>query len=140
MCTIADGIILGFVLICTLFDLKIRAIPIWVMMLFSIVTVLVCLFCRRERMGIMAAGLMIGMFFLILSKVTKEAVGYGDSWIITLLGMHLGAEKLLWALFIASFLAALASLYQMWKQNWDRMGSLPFVPFLAIGTAGVIFL
>ena len=139
MCALTDGVMMGFIWVCALFDLKMREIPIWVLLLFSGATVVSTLFGGQEVRTIVI-GFFIGCFFLVLSKVTKEAMGYGDSWIITLLGIYLGAEKLLWTLFIASFLAALASLYQMWKQNWDRTGSLPFVPFLAVGAAGVIYL
>lgn len=140
MCAITDGVILGFTLVCALFDLKIREIPVWIMALFSISVVIGSLICGCEAIGSRIAGLIMGIFFLFLSKWTKEAIGYGDSWLITLLGIYLGVEKLLWVLFIASFLAAIASLYQMWRQNWNRNGSLPFVPFLSMGAVGVILL
>ena len=88
----------------------------------------------------MLGGIVIGAIFFLISRLTNEAIGYGDAWMITLLGAYVGGKDLIRLLFTASFLAAVVSLVWMWKQGWKREGSLPFVPFLTIGLLEVIFL
>ena len=84
-------------------------------------------------------GIGIGILFFIVSKVTKEAIGYGDSWLILLLGLYLGASKVLQLLFAASLGAAVVSLFYLWKYHWKRNATLPFVPFLVLAYLGVMF-
>lgn len=131
---LTDFIMLGFTLGVSIYDWKQRLIPVKFLWTYSAVAVL----CAWSDVRI--GGLLIGILFWLVSKITKEAIGYGDSWVITLLGMYLGGRDLIRLLFTASFLAAIVSLIWMWKQGWKREGSLPFVPFLTIGLMEVIFL
>ena len=85
MCEIADGIIISFVILCALFDWKSREIPVWLLLLFSAAGVIGTLICERENAGSIGTGFVIGLCLLLVSKVTKEAIGYGDSWLITIL-------------------------------------------------------
>ena len=35
-------------------------------------------------------GVLIGIVFWLISKYSNETIGYGDSWIISLMGIYLG--------------------------------------------------
>lgn len=139
MWQLADGIMLGFLGLCAYSDFKSKEIPWFTMVLFSISTVLLTLE-NGVNLGLIVGGGIIGVLFFVISKVTKEAIGYGDSWVITLLGIYLGGVKLLWLLFIASLGASAFSLFYLWKHNWKKSSSIPFVPFLVVGYLGVLFL
>lgn len=131
---LTDLVMIGFAMGVSEYDWKRRLIPVKFLWIYSAAAVL----CAFPNIKI--GGLMIGILFWVISKITKEAIGYGDSWVITLLGIYLGGKDLIRVLFTASFLAAIVSLILMWKQGWKREGNLPFVPFLTIGLMEVIFL
>ena len=139
MCELKDVIILGHVSICAVSDWKTRDISVFTLVLFHISALLLAI-GGDESIWSVLGGVAIGLVFLLVSKLTKEAIGYGDSWVILILGTYLGWKKLIYLLFIASFLAALCSLFYMWKHNWKRDATLPFVPFLAVAYLGVMFL
>ena len=131
MCVLADGVMLGFLTYCGILDWKTREIPMWLLTLYSGVSVGLTFLLREERLGSIIVGFGVGVIFLLISKMTKEAVGYGDSWIITILGVYLGGQRLIWTLFLSSFFAGLVALFLLWKNKWKGGSSLPFVPFLA---------
>jgi leader peptidase (prepilin peptidase)/N-methyltransferase len=86
------------------------------------------------------AGGLVGVLFLGISKLSKEAIGYGDSWLIGILGILMGAREMLAVLFIASLLAAAGSLIILWKKRWNKKAAIPFVPFVAVVYLGAILL
>lgn len=131
---LTDIIMLGFAIVTSVYDIKRRTIPVNILMAYSGAAIL-CSF-SHIRVG----GALVGGCFFLVSKLTREAVGYGDCWIITLFGIYLGIKNLIRLLFAASFLAAVASLVWMWKHGWKKEGSLPFVPFLTVGLLEVILL
>ncbi|MEG0590677.1 MAG: prepilin peptidase, partial [Lachnospiraceae bacterium] len=60
-------------------------------------------------------------------------LGYGDSWMILLLGSFLGFWKLLSLLGIAFLLSGGMAALCIGKKKWNRKQALPFIPFLAVG-------
>lgn len=90
----------------------------------------------------MGAG--IGFLFLLISWITDEAVGYGDSVAIMILGGLLGfwsmAENLAWAFFING-MWAIGLITVQWvkrKKLTKEMKMIPFLPFLTIGYVFVL--
>lgn len=131
---LTDMIMLSFALPISVCDFKKRRIPVKLLGAYSIAAIL----CSATDFKI--GGLLIGVLFFLVSRITKEAIGYGDSWMIAILGIYVGGKNLIRLLFTASFLAGIVSLIWMWKRGWRKDGSLPFVPFLTIGLMEVIFL
>ena len=134
MRVLMNVVMIGFALAASVCDWKKRTIPVKLLVVYTVAAFICALF--RIKIG----GLLVGILFFLVSKITKEAIGYGDSWMITIFGMYLGGKELIRLLFTASFLACFVSLAIMWKQGWKREGSLPFVPFLTAGFLEVIFL
>lgn len=117
-------------------DVKKREIPV---ILIGIIGVIIILGMVKEgQMWTKIGGAAIGGVFLAISRLTKEAIGYGDSWIILLLGLHLGIWDVLILLLWASVLAGVCSLFFLWLKKWKRTASIPFIPFIAISYLGVI--
>lgn len=81
---------------------------------------------------ITAAGAAAGAVFLVVSKVTEEGFGYGDSLLILVLGIYLGFWNLLGVLFGAFLLSALFAVLALSFHKFDRSTGYPFVPFLLI--------
>lgn len=82
----------------------------------------------------------IGILFFFISKYTREAIGYGDSWIILLLGIYLGLWDLLWLLSIAFTVTGVLAVFLLAFRKCSRKITIPFVPFLTLAYVGVMYL
>ena len=80
-----------------------------------------------------SGGIAVGALFLLVSRITREGMGYGDSWAIFILGIYLGIWKLLEALSAAFLFLGAAAVICLLIKKMSRKYKLPFVPFLAIG-------
>jgi leader peptidase (prepilin peptidase)/N-methyltransferase len=87
----------------------------------------------------MAAGAVVGLVFMVISKVTEEKIGYGDSLLILALGIFLGFWKVMIVTLIAFFGSALCAIIMVSCMKKSRKTSFPFVPFIAISYALVVF-
>ena len=139
MYKIADWVVFIFLIVIGVIDWRKREIPICMLFFMSLTVLLFAIFCRHVGLSYRLVGALLGVIFFLISKVTKEAVGYGDSWLILLIGIHLGILKALQLLFVASVLSALFAVFYLWKCNWKKSAMLPFAPFLAIAYIGVMF-
>lgn len=79
-----------------------------------------------------------GTLFLIISRITKEGVGYGDGCVILILGIYLGVWSTVEVCMIAVLIMALVSMAGMALWHWKRTKRLPFLPFLAVGYLGMM--
>ncbi len=79
------------------------------------------------------ASALVGGGFLLISKLSKEALGYGDSLLILILGIQLDFWKLIEALTCSMFLLGVASLIFLVLKGNHREISIPFVPILTVG-------
>lgn len=138
MCEVADWTVLVLLGIAGVIDWRKREIPMWLLVLMSITIFIFSICCKNVSIWYRLAGALFGVTFFIISKFTKEAVGYGDSWLILLLGVHLGILEALQVLFAASIIASIFAVFFLWKRGWKRRETMPFVPFLVIAYAGVM--
>lgn len=139
MCKISDVIVFLLLLLCSVSDLRKRRISTKLLIGMSLALAVFRLLSGSEMVSSIFGGILIGLFFELISKLTEEAIGYGDSWIILLLGGYLGGEKLLLLVITAFFLAGLLSLIGLVWRKWSRTAAIPFVPFLTLAYAGVVF-
>lgn len=140
MCKIADWIVFFLLAACSYSDAKKKTIPIYLLVILSVVVACVAVLCDTVSVQMRVAGALLGVLFLIVSKCSKEAIGYGDSWIMLLLGIQMGCLRAMEVLFLASLLAGAISLFCLWKHHWKRSTTLPFVPFLTISYLGAMVL
>lgn len=138
MCRLADWSVFILLGIAGMIDWKKREVPIWLLLIMSVVILFFGIFCEEVDIWYRLAGALLGAGFFVVSKFTKEAVGYGDSWLILILGIHMGILDVLQVLFAASLMAAIFAIFYLWRHRWKRSETLPFVPFLAIAYAGVM--
>lgn len=90
-----------------------------------------------ENLIIAFTGSIPGIFFFAVSKASAEAVGYGDCWIILLMGVSLGIWNTLGILTIALFGIFLWAAFIFVRKKGGQEKEIPFLPFLAMGMAGV---
>ena len=140
MCQIEKWVIFLLLVMCSISDVKKKTIPIAFLLMLSATVMGFAIFGDSVGVRLRVGGALLGMLFLLISKYTKEAIGYGDSWLILLLGIQLGYLEAISVLFAASLLAGVTSLFFLWKCHWKRNTSLPFVPFLSISYLGAMLL
>ncbi|MCQ2507537.1 MAG: hypothetical protein MJ097_01970 [Dorea sp.] len=83
--------------------------------------------------GDLVCGGSIGIFFLLISLLSDEKIGYGDSMMICMMGIGLGGWRLICLLQVSSFLL-LISVFFLWKrQKLHRETRVAFYPYLFAG-------
>ncbi|MDA1061040.1 MAG: prepilin peptidase, partial [bacterium] len=85
-------------------------------------------------------GLAVFVFFFLQFLISKGAwIGGGDLRMGALIGVLLGWEKGLLAVIISYFIGAILSIYLLATKKVGRKSTIPFGPFLVIGTLISIF-
>ena len=89
---------------------------------------------------LMVTGALVGGVFLLVSRVTQEAFGYGDSLMIAVTGVYLGFWNVLYLLVWAYVLAAVFAGYVLIRKGFQKDAAFPFVPFLLAAYIGIVCL
>ena len=76
------------------------------------------------------AGFTAGGCLLLLSLLTRGAVGFGDGLVILALAALLGGSRAFADLLGGLLLCALSAGYLLVFRHWQRQSQLPFLPFL----------
>ena len=124
-------------LICSFTDIRFRRVYRVVLTGYLILAVLGhltgTLLGRSVSAEEIIAGMIPGIFCLILSFFTKQSLGYGDSILIVLCGLSLGFQMCFSLTLTAFFWSGIWALL-IWRMGKaDRKGEIPFVPFLLLG-------
>ena len=137
LCQIAFAV---FLVVLSVADVRKKRLPL-LLLLSGGFFIIAQSFCDRDISVIsLAAGGMTGVFVVCVSMITKEAVGYGDSFLILIMGTFLGFWDILYLLMGAFLMAAVFSAVMLIKTRFDRKASFPFVPFLTIAYIGGMLL
>ena len=133
MWTVSGMICLLILFVIAVWDIRVRMVPEYMLIIGAVGSVIHHLIYRNMDVWAIAGGIMVGGVFLLVSKLTEEGIGYGDSWVILILGIYLGVYNLLIVLSIAFFLLLCVSILVLWKKKMSRKYTLAFLPFLAAG-------
>lgn len=129
--------ILIFLMAASVWDILKRKIPV-IYLIAGTITALFALILSSEIVwGEILLGGITGIAFFLLSKYTKESIGYGDSWMIFILGITVGVWKLMVILGIAFLAAIIAAGIGIMERKITKKSRIPFYPFLLIGYLGV---
>lgn len=130
-----DIVLFLFLAVCAVFDGLRRQIPlliVWVGMLTA-----VCFHIsdgiERASLLMMAASLLPGAGFFLLSFITREKVGYGDGWVLLMIGLFLGVSRCFLILLIGLVLESAVAVALLLLQKIKRDKEIPFLPFLLLG-------
>lgn len=144
---IINIIVLAIMIRLSVSDIRDRQISKTGLTLWAILVIVyqaVSLYQGRIHLTETSMGAGIGVIFLLISWITDEAVGYGDSVAIMILGGLLGfwsmAENLAWAFFING-MWAIGLITVQWvkrKKLTKERKMIPFLPFLTIGYVFVL--
>ena len=114
-------------------DVMFRKVPEAFLILGGAAAILYQCIFRTAEVWLLFGGASIGCFFLFLSKVTREGIGYGDSWGILVLGLYMGMWNLLGVLLGALSLLLITAMVLLATGRFKRNAFLTFYPFLTGG-------
>lgn len=83
-------------------------------------------------------GMLPGMMCIVLSLVTRQALGYGDSLLILICGASLGLSKCIQVIMIAFAGAGAWAVLQILFRKADGGKEFPFAPFLLVGAVACV--
>lgn len=127
---IEGGILAAFLIICTIEDIRKRQIhKIWI---WGFAGIGVFLYQIQGKLTLqeLIGGVGIGIFLLLIGKITKEAIGYGDGGVLCTTGIYLGFWDNLFLLFWGSVFAAFYAFILILCCKKEKSETLPFLPFL----------
>ena len=125
-------IVAAVLLLLAVEDYRKKEIPIWQMILLFSVAII-----GRGLLGVewfaQLLGVSIGLCMLGISFLTKQKIGYADSFSLLAMGFFLGAERLLWAMLLASLVLCVVSGFLLLRKKASLQSTLPYLPALWIG-------
>ena len=123
-------------------DYKEREILPWSLGAFGILGIMARMICGkafRETMLSVLGGLGVGAAMMVVSWVSRAAVGMGDGLLLCMTGVYLGFAENLELLLGALFLCGIYSAVLLIRRKAKRKTGVPFVPFLFVSfLCGVI--
>ncbi len=125
-----------FLVVASIYDGRSRTVPVNVLLLGCLISVLGCIYLIiGEKKGLIeiVQGLLPGIVGLLLARVTKEQLGYGDGIMLLILGGCLGLKDMVSILWIGLVGTFFISIFLLIVQKGNRYTKLPFIPFLLLG-------
>jgi leader peptidase (prepilin peptidase)/N-methyltransferase len=126
-------------LICSVQDILKKRIYLWVVAIGGVLTISCLPFCEEPSLTNRLGGCMIGLGVILISKATHGKIGMGDGILLCVTGIGLGFWGNLELFGFALFFAAIVSIFLLVFRLADRKKSIPFIPFLFVGFAFLLF-
>ncbi|MBD5519523.1 MAG: hypothetical protein HDR07_13935 [Lachnospiraceae bacterium] len=124
-----------FLAICAVFDGLRKQIPLAVVWLGMLTAVCLRLTGIMGEEGVTATALSLipGAGFFLLSFLTREKVGYGDGWVLLMIGLFSGFSRCFLILLIGLLLESMVAVVLLLLKKVKRDKEIPFSPFLLLG-------
>lgn len=116
-------------------DIKMKKITSSYLKIGSIVSVIIfCVFTYNENLKwnqwIIFLG--PGLIFLIAARITKEEIGYGDGFVLLILGICIGDIEIWEICKISIYFICVYTLIMVVRKKIKRKDRIPYLPFLWI--------
>lgn len=121
------------------YDIRYRRIPMKFIIAALAAALMMMLCLHHEAVAGYVGGAAIGVFLLLLGKLTAEGIGYGDGLAFTVTGLLLGMRKNMMLLCISLVLSAFYSVFLMICKKGNRKTEIPFLPFMLSGCIVLLF-
>ena len=117
----------------SIWDWRFQQIPIAVTIVGGMVGAFVSIIEKRTPMSVCMA-LLPGVLCLLIGWFTKEAIGYGDGFLLCAMGMYISCGEVFAILMLASVLASIVGLGLLIFEGKKGRDQIPFVPFLLVAS------
>lgn len=122
------------------YDIRYRKVCLPSLCIYAVVGILWSVFYNNASMLSILLGSGLGLLLVIMSRLSKGAVGMGDGWLLMVCGCMLGIIKNIELLFIGLMVSAVLSLFLLVVKRVKKNYEIPFVPFLLIAYVGMVCL
>lgn len=116
----------------SVWDWRYRQIPIAITLAGGVMGLLLSMMRERSLMDL-CMGLVPGLVCLGLGWITREAIGYGDGFLLCAMGMYKSLEDIVGIIVLASSLAGVFGMVLIIFCKKKGKDQIPFVPFLLVG-------
>lgn len=131
-------VVMVFLILCSYLDVKYRRIPVSVYLIFMLISAAVVVCEGRSDLGTWMIGMIPGIIMIVISFISHEKIGYGDSISIALMGILYKYEMVLSVCAVGFGIIFLAGLIMMITGKAKLSDRLPFMPFLMVGNIWVV--
>lgn len=122
---------------CSVTDIKERKINLWYCIVNIIVMIIVNVLWRDYNIWSIVGGVIFAGAFLAISKVSKEAIGMGDVFMIMTIGIVCGVVYTMKTLFWSFTICLVFSGVGVVLGKINLKSKLPFAPFMLMGTVAL---
>lgn len=131
-----------FLAVCAVFDGLYKQIPLAVVWLGMLAAVCLQIYGAMGETGIIAAAVSLipGAAFFLLSFFSREKVGYGDGWVLLMIGLFLGLYRCFLILLAGLVMESAVAIVLLAFRKMQRDKEIPFSPFLLLGMGVVVCL
>lgn len=132
-----ESIIIVFLVFSAAFDLKYMILPDFSTVILLACTVILLIIGRLQEPPLqnIFTGLVVMVFFWFLHLITRgKGMGMGDVKLVFFIGLFLGWQKTIVALYTAFIVGAIIGIVLMILNKAKRKTEVPFGPFLILGT------
>ena len=122
------------------FDIKSRELPLGFLTGFGAFGIILNVLWKYQTLELILGSLLIGGLFLLIGRLTKESIGYGDGLCFMILGIFEGWKSMIGILTAAFFLSGIFGIWKMLCRGGKTSDTMPFLPFLFVVQIGVFFI
>ena len=131
----------------SIYDIRFKRIPLWIFFamagLGSITGIIFWIVNSTDIKSAVisrAIAVVVGLILIFISRLSNEAIGYGDSLTLTIIGLFMGIEILLQVLLTSISIAGAVGLVFLLFFRKSRKYQLSFVPFIFVSYVILRFL
>lgn len=88
------------------------------------------LFCKKQQILFLGSSLSIGIILLVIAKISRQSIGYGDGIVFLVLGMWIGIWNSIVLLLFALIGSSIVSLFLILVIKKKKTYKIAFIPFV----------
>ncbi len=111
-------------------DCRRKEISLKVCIVFAAIGVMLAIPFWQSRWPDFIVGILTGVLLLVIARISRESIGYGDGVIILTTGVLLGGRRTILLLMYALFFCCLCALTRFLFRMANRKKRIAFVPFM----------
>lgn len=129
-----------FLTIETIKDIKTQTVGVWELLIFLIIGFILKIFWFQESLCKVILSMLVGVIMLVISYLSREALGYGDGMVVLVTGVLCGIKLTLITICNAFFVMSVLAVYLFIRKGLFYKEKVPFVPCILVGFLGGLFL
>lgn len=132
-------VLIGVLLLwCSIDDIKSMEVSLIGIGFFAVLGIVLSFYKPVFSIIEVLGGILVGVFLLLISWISKDAIGRGDGLLIVTCGFYLGFWGNVFLLFYGLLLAGITSGILLITKQLKRKQRIPFIPFLLCIYMGMV--